>query len=133
MESYSGSRTCLIIETATGALRSKGGCCECFGKCKSNMARHAMPFPPKIANNRRNIDRVLTAATPTDFGELYYKDHGLLLCDVHILRQWAKAVLPGQVYREFLEDVDELIDVRTGVQRQMRVIERIRWAYSKWL
>src|SRR5690348_18119336 len=37
----------------------------------------------------RNIDRILTAARPTEFGEMSYQDHGLLLCEVHLLRQAA--------------------------------------------
>jgi len=80
----------------------------------------------------RNIDRVLTNSTPTEFGELYYKDHGLLLCEVHVLRQQAKKNMPDQVHREFIEDLDELVDVRTGVKKQIRVVERIRWSYLKW-
>ncbi|KAF1987212.1 NCA2-domain-containing protein [Aulographum hederae CBS 113979] len=81
----------------------------------------------------RNIDRILAAATPTDFGELFYKDHGLLLCEVHVLRQSASRLFPRQVFRDFLEDIDDLVDIRTGVQRQMKVVDRIRWAYAKWL
>ncbi len=50
-----------------------------------------------------------------------------------MLRQSAEAVFPQRVYREFLEDIEELIDVRTGVQRQLKVVDRVRWAYSKWL
>ena len=64
---------------------------------------------------------------------LSYKDHGMLLCEVHILRQKAQCVLPGEIYNEFLEEVSELVDLRTGLERQTRVVERIRWAYSKWL
>ena len=64
---------------------------------------------------------------------LSYKDHGMLLCEVHILRQKAQPVLPGDIYNEFLEDVSDLVDLRAGVERQTRVVERLRWAYSKWL
>lgn len=81
----------------------------------------------------RNIDRVLTNSQATEFGELYYKDHGLLLCEVHVLRQAAKKAMPEQVYRDFLEDVEELVDVRTGMKKQQKVIDRIRWAYERWL
>ena len=64
---------------------------------------------------------------------LSYKDHGLLLCEVHVLRKRAAAALPGSVQREFLEDINDLMDIRIGIDRQVRVLERIRWAYSKWL
>lgn len=64
---------------------------------------------------------------------LSYKDHGLLLCEIHVLRQKAAAVLPGSVHRDFVEDVNDLLDIRGGIQRQMKVVERIQWAYAKWL
>ncbi len=80
-----------------------------------------------------NIDRILSAATPTDFGELYYKDQGLLLCEVHVLQHSAREVLPTRIFREFLEDVDELVDVRSGLQRQEKAVQRVRWAYARWI
>ena len=81
----------------------------------------------------RNIDRILTLATPTDMGILSYKDHGLFLCEVHVLRARAKRLFPGEVEREFLEDVKDLCNINSGIQVQLKVLERIRWAYSKWL
>jgi nuclear-control-of-ATPase protein 2 len=81
----------------------------------------------------RNIDRILGNAVQTPNGMLSYKDHGLLLCEVHVLRERAKRLFPGEVEREFLEDVGELADISIGVERQRRVVERIRWAYGKWL
>jgi nuclear-control-of-ATPase protein 2 len=80
----------------------------------------------------RNIDRVLTNSTPTEFGELYYKDHGLLLCEVHVMREAAHRVMPAQIFRDFVEDVEELVDVRTGVKKQRKVVNRIRWAYKRY-
>ncbi|RMZ78897.1 hypothetical protein DV738_g3583, partial [Chaetothyriales sp. CBS 135597] len=50
---------------------------------------------------------------------------------VRVLRR-AALVLPGNVQREFLEDLNDLMDIRIGVARQIKVLERIRWAYSKW-
>jgi nuclear-control-of-ATPase protein 2 len=81
----------------------------------------------------RNIDRILTGATPTEFGEVSYKDHGLLLCEVHLLRQAAQGIFPRRIFHDFLVEIDELVDVRSGLDRQQKVVERIRWAYSKWL
>jgi nuclear-control-of-ATPase protein 2 len=81
----------------------------------------------------RNIDRILTSATPTEFGEIAYKDHGLLLCEVHLLRQAASSILPRRIFHDFLVEIDELVDVRSGLERQQKVVDRIRWAYSKWL
>lgn len=80
----------------------------------------------------RNIDRILTNAQPSKDDALYYKDYGLLLTETHVLRQIAKRVLPSQIYREFLIEVNELTDIKAGVARQKSVISRMRWSYSKW-
>lgn len=86
----------------------------------------------KLVRQLRNIDRILTNSAPTDFGELFYKDQGLLLCEAHLLRQTAAHIMPSQIYREFVEEVEELVDVRTGIEKQRKVVERIRWAYGRW-
>lgn len=80
----------------------------------------------------RNIDRVLSEARPTENNVLSYKDHGLLLCEVHILRNLAYKMLPQEIKKEFLEDLDDLANIK-GIQVQTRALDRIRWAYSKWL
>jgi nuclear-control-of-ATPase protein 2 len=81
----------------------------------------------------RNIDRILTLATPTQENILSYKDHGLLLCEVHILRQGSSKLFPGDITREFLEDVNDLCNINSGIQQQLKTLDRIRWGYSKWL
>ena len=90
-------------------------------------------FSSMLNSIYRNIDRILIGSTPTDNGILSYNDHGMLLCEVHVLRERARRILPGEIFNEFLEEVNDLVDLRTGVERQIRVTERIRWAYSKWL
>ncbi|KAL8694220.1 MAG: hypothetical protein Q9218_001107 [Villophora microphyllina] len=81
----------------------------------------------------RNIDRILSASTHSNNGVLSYKDHGMLLCEVHVLRQSARRIMPDQIYTEFLEEINDLVDLRIGVERQIRVVDRIRWAYSAWM
>jgi nuclear-control-of-ATPase protein 2 len=81
----------------------------------------------------RNIDRILTIATPTESNILSYKDHGLLLCEIHLLRQRAKRLFPGVIEREFLEDVADLSNINSAIAAQLKVLERIRWGYAKWL
>ncbi|KLJ09190.1 hypothetical protein EMPG_15383 [Blastomyces silverae] len=78
------------------------------------------------------VDRVLTASSITHDGILSYKDHGLLICETDILTQRAQNLLPGATYHEFREDIHELLNVRVGVARQLRILERVRWAYAKW-
>ncbi|KAM0721213.1 hypothetical protein Q7P37_003500 [Cladosporium fusiforme] len=87
----------------------------------------------KMLRQLRNIDRILTNSQPTEFGELYYKDQGLLLCEAHVLRQAAGRLMPAVVFREFCEDVEEVCDVRSGVERQRKGVDRIRWAYGRYL
>ncbi|KAL8715003.1 MAG: hypothetical protein Q9220_000960 [cf. Caloplaca sp. 1 TL-2023] len=77
----------------------------------------------------RNIDRILSASTHSNNGTLSYKDHGMLLCEVHLLRQSSQRVMPADIYAEFLEEIDDLVDLRTGIERQIRVVDRLRWAY----
>lgn len=57
----------------------------------------------------------------------------MLLCEIHILRQSSQRVMPANLFAEFLEEINELTDLRTGVERQVRVVDRIRWAYSMWM
>lgn len=80
----------------------------------------------------RNIDRILSEATPSTTNLLSYKDHGLLVCEVHVLRRLAHPLLPAEIEKDFLEDLDDLANLK-GVQSQMRALDRLRWAYSKWL
>lgn len=86
------------------------------------------------ANRSRNIDRTLSNATlGEEDGRLSYQDYGLLLCEVHLLRARATRLVPGAVQREFVEDLNDLLDVHQGRDRQLKVVERIQWAYGKWL
>lgn len=79
-----------------------------------------------------NIDRILSKATPSQNNLLSYKDHGLLLCEVHVLRQLAHS-MPGNYERAFLEDLDDLANIN-GIHVQAKALDRIRRAYySRWL
>ena len=81
----------------------------------------------------RHIDRILTAAQPSKDGALYYRDYGLLLCEAHVLRQMASSTFPAKEFREFLIDLEELTDMQIGLERQRKVVKRMRWGYTKWL
>lgn len=82
----------------------------------------------------RNIDRIFSEATPSQNNLLSYKDHGLLITEVHILRNLVRdgRLMPIEIEGEFLEDLDDLANLK-GIQIQLRALERIRWAYSRWL
>lgn len=82
----------------------------------------------------RNIDRTLSNAVPTEDGMLSYKDNGLLLCEIHVLRQTAARVIPSSIFNhDFLEDVRDLMNVNQGIEKQLRVVARLDRAYGKWL
>ena len=83
-----------------------------------------------VIDNLWNIDRILTAST-THSKELSYKDQGLLLCEVHVLRQRAAKILPWTSNNRLVKDTDDLMEHRTDIKRQLRVVERIRWAFAK--
>lgn len=95
------------------------------GRQQTNQARRAVRV-------LRNCDRILSEARPTEGDILPYKDHGLLLCEVHVLRSLAKKMLPKAVGKDFLEDVDDLANLK-GVSVQAKALDRIRWAYGRWL
>ncbi|KAK4950052.1 Nuclear control of ATPase protein 2 [Elasticomyces elasticus] len=115
----------LVCVAAVRWLRATFAAAPSSSRRRQEGTRHLM------LRQLRNVDRILTNARPTGFGELPYRDHGLLLCEVHVLRQEAERVMPKT--GEFCEEIDELLDVRAGVQRQQRVVERMRWAYRVWL
>ncbi|KAH8430364.1 NCA2 family protein [Aspergillus melleus] len=83
--------------------------------------RHAM----------RNVHRTATSSL-TAVGLSAYKDLGLLICDSEVLLQKAKMILKGADLRAFQEDVGDLVDQnRSG--KQLDVVARMGWVYSKWL
>ena len=92
----------------------------------------------------RNIDRIFSEALASSAAAaaaqqqnnnnsvLQYRDHGMLISEIHVLRRLAHALLPADMEREFLEDLDDLANLK-GIGSQVRALDRIRWAYSKWL
>ncbi|KAI2636162.1 ATP synthase regulation protein NCA2 [Xylaria nigripes] len=80
----------------------------------------------------RNIDRIFSEATPTENNLLTYKDHGLLICEVLDLRRLAHKLLPADIEKDFMEDLNDLANLK-GIPSQQRALDRIRWAYSRWL
>lgn len=82
----------------------------------------------------RNIDRIFTEATPVGNNILAYKDRGLLVTEVAVLRSLVREgrLMPMEVEGEFLEDLNDVAGGK-GIQVQTRALKRVRWAYSRWL
>ncbi|KAL4788982.1 ATP synthase regulation protein NCA2-domain-containing protein [Aspergillus venezuelensis] len=80
----------------------------------------------------RKIHRILSTSSPTREGRLSYRNHGLLLCNIEVLLMKAQTILKTEDFRAFQEDSSDLID-ETQVEKQLRVVERIAWTYSKWM
>lgn len=78
----------------------------------------------------RKINRILSEAIPRQQKHLSYQDHGLLVCEVHVLRSLSQGVLPSDIEKEFIEDLGDLANLKS-VKAQMRAVERIRWAYPE--
>lgn len=84
----------------------------------------------------RNMDRIFADAVagPSSSQDnlLPYKDYGLLVCEVHVLRKLVRGMMPADIEKEFLEDLEDVVNIK-GITAQARALDRIRWAYSKWL
>ncbi|KAK4204202.1 putative nuclear control of ATPase protein [Triangularia verruculosa] len=82
----------------------------------------------------RKMDKILTESqsNPQSNNIISYRDRGLLVCEAHVLRNLAQGILPREVEKEFVEDLDEFAKART-VPELFRVLDRIRWAYAEWL
>lgn len=98
--------------------------CHLFLPLYLSRAKHKLTF------DDRNIDEILSAATPSDYGELYYKDYGLLLCEAHMVRELARKTFPKTVFRKFRIKIDQLTDIKMGLKRQKETLERIYRTYS---
>lgn len=86
----------------------------------------------QLIRGLRNIDRILTLATPVKNNLLSNKDHGLLLCEIHLLRKHVHKFFPGDIGREFLEDINDLCNANRGLKAQLKALKRIRWGYARW-
>lgn len=68
------------------------------------------------------------SATVSD-GVISFKDSGRLICEAEGLLQKVQMVLGAVQYREFREDIQDLLNVQSGVDKQLQVVERMRWTY----
>ncbi|OOQ85770.1 hypothetical protein PEBR_23740 [Penicillium brasilianum] len=82
----------------------------------------------ELRRGLRTVTRILTSAQPSD-GRVSYKESGRLICEAEALLQKIKLVLGGVRYQEFREDIQDLLDVQSGVDKQLRVVDRMRWVY----
>ncbi|ORY86781.1 ATP synthase regulation protein NCA2-domain-containing protein [Protomyces lactucae-debilis] len=94
------------------------------------LKKHKMGSTSKIETVKvlRTIERLLT--TQREGGKLSYKRRGLILCEVQVLRKYAKRV-PSSLRHEFLQDlsdVEEATALKTDAVRQ--VIARIYRVYT---
>ena len=81
----------------------------------------------------RNIDKILSDAhfaSTAGPGLLSNREYGLLLCELQLLRQEAIRLVPNELWKGFLEDMGQLVDIRIILQHQIRVVDRIRWTYG---
>ncbi|KAJ5632218.1 hypothetical protein N7490_008557 [Penicillium lividum] len=65
----------------------------------------------QLRRGLRNVTRILTSASVTN-EVISYKDSGRLICEAESLLQHVQAVLGGLEYREFREDIEDLLDIQ---------------------
>ncbi|SPO05987.1 related to NCA2 protein [Cephalotrichum gorgonifer] len=80
----------------------------------------------------RTIGRMLARADLTPEKTMTYEQIGNLLCQVHILRETVPASMPKDTRRDFLLDLDDLVNLRV-VPFQRRTMDDIAFTYAKWL
>ncbi|KAJ5498411.1 hypothetical protein N7453_007462 [Penicillium expansum] len=83
----------------------------------------------KLRRGLRNVARILTSSAVLSNGTIAYKDSGQLICEAEALLQHVRIISGSMQYEEFREDIQDLLNVQNGVDKQLRVIERMRWAY----
>ncbi|CDM26702.1 hypothetical protein CBS147339_8698 [Penicillium roqueforti] len=83
----------------------------------------------ELRRGLRNVARILTSSAVLSNGTVAYKDAGQLICEAEALLQHVKMISGSMQYEEFREDIQDLLNVQNGVDKQLRVIERMRWAY----
>ncbi|CCU77663.1 NCA2/nuclear control of ATPase [Blumeria hordei DH14] len=101
-----------------------------FGNKRGSLKGHMAEQTLRVL---RKIDRILAEATPLQENVLSYRDHGLLLCEIHVMRRNIRGLFPAEIAQEFLEDVRDLSDINRGFQAQLKALDRIKWGYAKWL
>ncbi|KAL4746198.1 hypothetical protein BDW72DRAFT_185443 [Aspergillus terricola var. indicus] len=79
----------------------------------------------------RKIHRILSTSSLTGDGRLSCKDHGLLICDVETLLKKGRTMLKGEDLRSFQEDASDLLNEKQAA-KQLQIVQRMAWTYSKW-
>jgi nuclear-control-of-ATPase protein 2 len=77
-----------------------------------------------------NIDRILSKTVPGVNNSLPFKEQGLILCEIHVLRNHLR-LLPRDVKESFLADLDSLANGNIVLQKE--TLRKMRWDYYKWL
>jgi nuclear control of ATPase protein 2 len=83
-----------------------------------------------LVKTMRNIERILCLHDPQNGDVLTFRDRGLLLCECYVGREFI-GIMPRGVRREFMEDLRDLENVRLGVERQLRTVERMWRVWGK--
>ncbi|RPB18598.1 NCA2-domain-containing protein [Terfezia boudieri ATCC MYA-4762] len=75
----------------------------------------------------RHIDRILSTSLRKGTNcQLSYKEYGLLLCEVVVLRELAKQGLPKKLYGGLIQEMEELVNIHAGIERQQKAVDRVR-------
>ena len=82
-----------------------------------------------------NVDKLLNDALYANRSELKTltnKQYGSIFCEMQILRQEAISLVPSEIATMFSQDIGQLLDRRTGIEHQIRIVDRIRLTCGKY-
>lgn len=85
-----------------------------------------------VVKTLRNIERILCLHDPFRGNVLTFRDSGLLLCECYVVTDFVR-VLPRGIRREFMEDLTDLENITSGVERQLRTMARIWRVWRDYL
>ncbi|GLB01753.1 nuclear control of ATPase protein 2 [Aspergillus tubingensis] len=94
--------------------------------------RHALRIVHRTLTSSASTPGNETSSASTPGNALAFRDYGLLICNAEVLLSKARIILKGADLRSFQEDINELVEQDT-IDRQLKVVERMGWVYSKWI
>ncbi|GKZ73517.1 nuclear control of ATPase protein 2 [Aspergillus niger] len=103
-----------------------------FGLLGSRRGLRTGKQQDQLRHALRVVHRTLTSSVPTSGDTLAFRDYGLLICNAEVLLSKARTILKGADLRSFQEDINELVE-RDTIDRQLKVVERMGWVYSRWI
>lgn len=121
-----------LVGLTPGLLVSAGVFQYVRGAVSGRLSPRSREARARTARAVRTISRMLARADLTPDKTMTYEQIGNLLCQVHILRGAVPATMPRETRKDFLVDLDELVNLRM-VPFQKKMMDDVAFTYAKWL